>query len=297
MTTLNRTAREKGFGALRDVSHEKGEDGSAVRQPNPQAVARFDLTDRVAWVPGGAGLLGTAVCRALAEHGAHVIISDIRAEAAERNVDELLDAGLHAEAMQIDIGDERSVVDQVEQIVSRHQRIDILVNMTYQHTKTSMENLTAAEWNQAIGVSLTGAFVATREVGRVMGQQGGGSIIHFSSMYGLVSPDPRMYPPTQRMNPVDYGVAKAGILQLVRYQAVVLAPKRVRVNAIAPGPFPIPSTHGEDNQFMTRLREKVPLGRVGNAEEITGAVVFLASDAASFITGTNIVVDGGWTAW
>jgi NAD(P)-dependent dehydrogenase (short-subunit alcohol dehydrogenase family) len=116
-------------------------------------------------------------------------------------------------------------------------------------------------------------------------------------MYGLVSPDPRMYPPTQRMNPIDYGVAKAGILQLVRYQAVVLAPQRVRVNAIAPGPFPMPDTHGTDDQFMSRLCGKVPLGRVGKPDEITGPVVFLASDASSFVTGTNIVVDGGWTAW
>jgi len=248
-------------------------------------------------MPGGAGLLGTAVCRALAEHGAHVVVSDIRGDAAEANVGELHEAGLRAEATQIDIGNEQSVIDQVERIVSRHRRIDIMVNMTYRHTKSSMDQLSAEEWNEAIEVSLTGAFVLTREVGRAMSEQGGGSIIHFSSMYGMVSPDPRMYPPTQRMNPVDYGVAKAGILQLVRYQAVVLAPNRVRVNAVAPGPFPIPTTHGNDGQFMTRLRDKVPLGRVGKPEEITGAVVFLASDAASFITGTNIVVDGGWTAW
>jgi NAD(P)-dependent dehydrogenase (short-subunit alcohol dehydrogenase family) len=297
MTTLSKSGRDKGFGALGSKGREPDLSESAVKQPHPQAVSRFDLTDRVAWVPGGAGLLGTAVCRALAEHGAHVIVSDIRGDAAEKNVGELRDAGLRAEATQIDIGNERSVIDQVEQIVARHRRIDILVNMTYQHTKSSMERLTAAEWNEAIGVTLTGAFVVTREVGRVMGEQGGGSIIHFSSMYGIVSPDPRMYPPTQRMNPVDYGVAKAGILQLVRYQAVVLAPNRVRVNAVAPGPFPFPTTHGTDGQFMARLKDKVPMGRVGKPEEITGAIVFLASDAASFITGTNITVDGGWTAW
>lgn len=296
MTILNRTG-DKNFGTIPKEPSAAPGFGSVRQQPNTQAVGRFDLTGRVAWVPGGAGLLGTAVCRALAEHGAHVIVSDIRPEAAKQNADALTDAGLRAEAMQVDIGNEDSVVAQVEQIVARHERIDVLVNMTYQHTKTSMENLSAAEWNQAIGVSLTGAFVVTREVGRVMGQQGGGSIIHFSSMYGLVSPDPRMYPATQRMNPIDYGVAKAGILQLVRYQAVVLAPLGVRVNAIAPGPFPIPSTHGADDQFMSRLRDKVPLGRVGNPDEITGPVVFLASDASSFVTGTNIVVDGGWTAW
>ena len=126
---------------------------------------------------------------------------------------------------------------------------------------------------------------------------GHGSIVHFSSMYGVVSPDPRMYPATQAVNPIDYGVAKAGILQLVRYQAVQLAPTGVRVNAIVPGPFPIPSTQGQDSEFMQRLRAKVPMGRVGNPKEIVGAVVFLVSDAASYVTGTQIVVDGGWTAW
>ena len=296
MTTLDKRAHGKTLDVLDEGPHDDKASHGAL-QPNAQAVARFDLTGLVAWVPGGAGLLGSVVCRALAEHGAQVIVGDIRADAAAHNAEELTDAGLKAEAMQVDIGDERNVIDCVERIISRHKRIDILVNMTYQHTKTAMDKLTAAEWNEAIGVSLTGAFVATREVGKVMGQQGGGSIIHFSSMYGLVSPDPRMYPPTQRMNPIDYGVAKAGILQLVRYQAVVLAPQRVRVNAIAPGPFPMPSTHGTDDQFMARLKAKVPLGRVGNPDEISGAVVFLASDAASFITGTNIVVDGGWTAW
>ena len=297
MTILNRSTRDKNFGTIPKEPSASPGAGSVEQQPNAQATRRFDLSGRVAWVPGGAGLLGTAVCRALAEHGAHVIVSDIRPEAARENAEKLRDAGLRADSMQVDIGDESSIVSQVEQIVSRHQRIDVLVNMTYQHTKTPADKLTAAEWNEAIGVSLTGAFVATREVGRVMGQQGGGSIIHFSSMYGLVSPDPRMYPPTQRMNPIDYGVAKAGILQLVRYQAVVLAPLGVRVNAIAPGPFPIPDTHGADDQFMSRLCGKVPLGRVGKPDEITGPVVFLASDAASFVTGTNIVVDGGWTAW
>ena len=297
MTTLSKSVQNKGLGAIDPNGHKPDQSVAAARQPHPQAVSRFDLTDRVAWVPGGAGLLGTAVCRALAEHGAHVIVSDIRREVAEKNAGELRDAGLQAEAVKVDIGDERSVVGQVEQIVAQHRRIDILVNMTYRHTTSPMDQLTAAEWNEAMGVSLTGAFVATREVGRVMGEQGSGSIIHFSSMYGLISPDPKMYPPTQKMNPVDYGVAKAGILQLVRYQAVVLAQSGVRVNAIAPGPFPMPTTHGNDSQFMARLKDKVPMGRVGKPDEITGAVVFLASDAASFITGTNIVVDGGWTAW
>jgi len=146
-------------------------------------------------------------------------------------------------------------------------------------------------------ISLTGAFVASREVGKVMSRQGSGSIIQFSSMYGKVSPDPNMYPENQPINPLAYGVAKAGILQMVRYQAVQLAERGVRVNAIVPGPFPIPDKHGVNPVFMARLTAKVPMKRVGAPHEIVGPVVFLASDAASYITGAEIVVDGGWTAW
>lgn len=262
-----------------------------------RASARFDLTGKTAWVPGGAGLLGTAVCRALAEHGARVVIGDVRGEEAERAAAGLVHDGLLAEGRAIDIGDEAAVTAEVDRIVAAHGRLDILVNMTYYYTKAAMAEMTAAQWEAGMRVSLTGAFVATREAGRVMQAAGGGSIVHFSSMYGVVSPDPRMYPPSQTPNPIDYGVAKAGILQMVRYQAVFLAPHGVRVNAIVPGPFPNPDSQGADPDFMKLLTNKCPMGRVGHPDEMAGAVVFLCSDAASYVTGTKIVVDGGWTAW
>lgn len=264
---------------------------------HPNATARFDLTGKTAWVPGGAGLLGARVSRALAEHGAHVIIADIRAEAAEAAASALARDGLSAEGCALDIGDEAGVTAAVDGIVSARGRLDILVNLTYFYTQARLETMTAAQWEAGMRVSLTGAFLATREAGRAMQSGGGGSIVHFSSMYGLVSPDPRMYPPSQTPNPVDYGVAKAGLLQLVRYQAVFLAPHGVRVNAVVPGPFPNPDAQGADPDFMALLQAKCPTGRVGRPEEIAGAVVFLCSDAASYVTGTKIVVDGGWTAW
>jgi NAD(P)-dependent dehydrogenase (short-subunit alcohol dehydrogenase family) len=264
---------------------------------HPQAAQRFDLSGKVAWVIGGAGLLGTEVCRALAEHGAHVIVSDNRADRGDALAATLRDTGLIADACTADIGDESQIVALTRDLAARHGKLDVLVNMTYFYTKKPWIELSAADFDACMRVSLTGAFVATREVGKLMQRQGGGSIVHFSSMYGVVSPDPQMYPDSQAVNPIDYGVAKAGILQLVRYQAVQLARDGVRVNAIVPGPFPIPSTQGQDSEFMRRLRNKVPMGRVGNAPEIAGAVVFLASDASSYVTGTQITVDGGWTAW
>ncbi|HEX7008399.1 MAG TPA: SDR family oxidoreductase [Phycisphaeraceae bacterium] len=286
--------------ARRSTASEEAQDLSesgASPSPHPRAAARFDLTGKVAWVVGGAGLLGTAVSRALAEHGARVVISDIRGELARQHAATLKSQGLWADATELDIGDESRVAQDLSRILQKHGRVDVLVNMTYYYTKTPMDQMTAAEWNEGIRVTLSGAFFVTREVGRAMSRQRSGSIIHFSSMYGVVSPDPRMYPPTQVVNPIDYGVAKAGVLQLVRYQAVQLAPLGVRVNAIVPGPFPIPDTQGGDAAFMANLKAKVPMGRVGHPEEIVGAVVFLSSDASSYVTGTQIVVDGGWTAW
>jgi NAD(P)-dependent dehydrogenase (short-subunit alcohol dehydrogenase family) len=264
---------------------------------HPTAIARFDLTGKTAWVPGGAGLLGTEVCRALAEHGAHVIIADLRGEAAESAASALVADGYSAEGRALDIGDEGAVVREVGAIVAEHGRLDIMVNMTFYYTKAAMEDMTAEQWEACMRVSLTGAFVATREAGNAMVAQGGGSIVHFSSMYGVVSPDPRMYPPSQTPHPIDYGVAKAGILQMVRYQGVFLAAKGVRVNAIVPGPFPNPDSQGGDPEFVKLLQAKCPTGRFGLPEEIAGAVVFLCSGAASYVTGTEIVVDGGWTAW
>jgi len=264
---------------------------------NPHAVARFDLTGKVAWVIGGAGLLGSEVSRALAEHGAQVIVSDSRADRGDALAAALRDSGLKVETIAADIGVEAQIVAMTGDLESKYGKIDVMVNMAYFYTKKPWVELSAADFDACMRVSLTGAFVASREVGKLMHRQGGGSIVHFSSMYGVVSPDPQMYPSSQAVNPIDYGVAKAGILQMVRYQAVQLARSGVRVNAIVPGPFPIPYTQGQDDEFMRRLRNKVPMGRVGNAPEIAGAVVFLASDAASFVTGTQIAVDGGWTAW
>lgn len=258
---------------------------------------RFSLKQKTVLVVGGGGYLGLPICRALAEHGANVIIADVRQEAAENSRDLLTNNGYSAEAIELDIGNENGVKTTIDNIVSRNGSLDIVVNATAYSTCKSFEQMELSDWEKGLRVSLNGAFVLSREAGRIMTSQGSGSIIQFSSMYGKVSPDPRIYMPIFTVNPVDYGVAKAGILQLVRYQAVMLAPYGVRVNSIIPGPFPNPQGQGKDSDFVKKLSDKVPMARVGRAEEIVGAVIFLASDAASFITGTEIVVDGGWTAW
>lgn len=261
------------------------------------AINRFNLSGRVAWIVGGAGLLGTAVCHALAEHGAHVIVSDLREPEAAALAEAITKKDLAAEFLPIDASSEESIVRAAQTIHDRHGRMDCAVNMTFAYTRTPMEEMTTAQWEHGMRVTLTGAFLVAREASKIMVEQGKGSIVQFSSMYGVVAPDPRMYPPPMPPNPIDYGVGKAGVLQLVRYQAVMLAQRGVRVNAIVPGPFPYPWSQQKDDEFMSGLRNKVPMNRVGDAAEIAGAVVFLCSDAASYVTGTQIVIDGGWTAW
>lgn len=267
-----------------------------AKQPHPAAAKRFNLDGRVAWICGGAGYLGATVSRALAEHGATVIVADMQNDRAEAVAESLRQDDLTAEGCVLDIGNEEGVHSQAEEIIGRHGRIDIMVNLTYFSTGRSLMEMTAAEFDAGLRVTLTGAFVVSREAARVMIPQGGGSIIHFSSMYGQVSPDPTMYPETQGVNPPDYGAAKAGVLQLMRYEAVQLAKHRVRVNAIVPGSFPDQRRLGGDTQFMTNLKSRVPMGRVGDHHEIDGAAVFLASDASSYMTGATLVIDGGWTA-
>lgn len=257
----------------------------------------FDLTGRVACVIGGGGYLGRPVCEALASHGAHVVIADCRFDAAQSAAAHLAEAGLSAEAMALDVCDEPAVAGTFDQLVDQHGRMDIVVNTTTWSTGKKMEEMTLDDWQSGTRVALGGAFVVGREAGRVMVGQKRGSIIQFGSMYGLVSPDPRVYGTKWTCNPPDYEAAKAGILQLVRYQAVMWATEGVRVNAVVPGPYPNPAGMGADREFVEQLSRRVPMGRVGRAEEIAGAVVFLASDAASYVTGIHLVVDGGWTAW
>ena len=235
------------------------------------------------------------MCEALAEQGAAVMIADMDIPRAERLAAAIGRDGRRAAAGALDGADEASLRQTVQQTVARFGRLDILVNMTYRSIGKPLDALTAAEFDAANHVNLTGAFVLAREAAAAM--KDGGSLILFSSMYGQVSPDPRVYQPPMNPNPIEYGVAKAGIIQMTKYLAVFWAPRGIRVNAISPGPFPTPSVQKDEPEFIKRLAGKVPLGRIGQNHEVAGAVVLLAAAESSFITGETLSVNGGWTAW
>jgi NAD(P)-dependent dehydrogenase (short-subunit alcohol dehydrogenase family) len=256
----------------------------------------FELKGKTALVAGGAGYLGQALCRALAGQGAAIMVADVARERAGGVAADLNEQGGRADAVELDVADEASSRQAVERTVAEFGGLDVLVNATcFAGEGKTLDDLSAAEFDRANRVNLTGTFVLARDAARAM--PAGGSIVLFASMYGLVSPDPSTYCAPMLPNPIEYGVGKAGIVQMTKYLAVAWAARGIRVNAIAPGPFPNPSVQKEFPDFIDRLSAKVPLGRIGRPGEVTGVVAFLASDAASYLTGVTVPVDGGWTAW
>ena len=272
----------------------------------------FDLADRVAIVTGGAGLLGRQHAEVLSEAGANVVIADRVGDAAASTATELEEKfKVPTLSVAVDVGDENSVRAMVKQILERFGRIDILINNAAMTVKGGSENMAGyfapfeeyqeSLWQEALTVGLTGAYLCSQQVGRVMVEQGSGVIINISSTYGLVGPNQRLYEgctnpydPSRPLNtPVSYSVVKSGVLGLTRYLATYWAGKNIRVNALTPGG----AYDGHDEEFVRSYSAKTVLGRMAKVDEYRGAILFLASDASSYMTGSNLVVDGGWTAW
>jgi len=254
----------------------------------------LDLTGKVALVAGGAGYLAQPICEALAAQGAAVMVADI----SDRRIafaEELQAAGRRVAHCALDVADPDSSRAAVQATAAAFGRLDVLVNATFWSKGGRLEDLQPADFDRAAQVNLSGGFALARDAAEAM--TAGGSIVWFASMYGLVAPDPSLYEPPMTPNPIEYGACKAGVLQMVRYLAAAWGPRGIRVNAIAPGPFPGPSQQSADPAFTERLGRRTMLGRIGKQHETAGPVVFLASDAASYVTGHTLTVDGGWTQW
>lgn len=255
----------------------------------------FHLHQRDIWVFGGAGYLGRPVVTQLLAMGARVLCVDMEDRATHAVAESGWNDQVTPASLNVNEVDEatRFVESQLATRGTPHG----LVVMTFQSTARRLDELSAAEFDAANHGNLTATFSLARPVAAAMAHQGRGSMVLFSSMYGSVSPDPRVYEEPMTPNPIEYGVGKAGVQQMARYFGVHHGPHGVRCNSISPGPFPNPKVQVDHPDFVSRLSSRVPMGRVGHASEIAGAVVFLLSDASSFITGQNLAVDGGWTAW
>ena len=270
---------------------------------------KFDLAGRVAVVTGGVGLLGTEFCKTLAEAGAAIAVVDLNASASQAVADSLTKSGYQAQAFATDITKPESVHALVEGVLSAFGRLDILVNSAALDPKFdpdavkkgmapgAFEDYPLADWNAALNVNLTGMFLMTQACVKPMLAQGKkGSIINICSTYGLNGPDQRIYiKDGERVafKPVYYTVTKAGVMGFTKYLAAYYAGTDIRVNALTPGGV----FNNHEDYFVKNYSAKTIIGRMAKKDEMNGALLFLASDASSYMTGNNVVVDGGWTAW
>ena len=268
----------------------------------------FDLTGRVAIVTGGAGLLGKQFSEALIEAGASVVIASRTLENCQAWASELTayaatlptwrdrDTSSATLALALDVTDPTSSTEMVAATLDHFGRVDVLVNNAYARgVPAPPEALTPEAWRTWIDAGLSGAFYCAQAAAKPMLAQGSGSIINISSMYGVVGTDVRIYPPEVPVNAsAAYGAIKGGLINLTRTLAVVWAAQGVRVNCISPGGFPADTINSE---FHAGFVNRVPLNRMGSRNDLKGALVFLASEAAAYVVGHNLVVDGGWTAW
>ena len=264
-----------------------------MNEPTVQKL--FDLTGRVALITGGSGFLGRSLSRALAEAGATVVIGSRDRERAQHVVNELPSPGnVTHHAVVLDQLDETSLNEGFDSAVGAAGQVDILINNGQQGHALDLTNVTAEAFNKDLQ-NATGYFLLARHLrDHVVSRKVSGSIVMIGSMYGVVGSYPDAYEGICAASPVQYHTLKGGIVHMTRHLAAYWAKDGVRVNCLSPGPFP---SEKAPPQMVERLKRKSPMGRMGTPEELKGPLIMLVSDAGSYVTGQNLLVDGGWTAW
>ncbi len=265
----------------------------------------FDLTGKVAVVTGGCGILGRHFCSALAAYGARVVVTDLDPAACETLAGRLTDRfGVACLGAACDVSRPGDVTALTARVLDGYGQVDILLNNAASNSSdlnryfAPIEDYDLDTWRQVMAVNVDGLFLMAQAIGSQMARQGGGSIIQTASIYGVVAPDQRIYEGSWYEgrainNPAVYSMSKAAVIGLTRHLATTWPDRGVRVNTLTPGGI----ESGQNETFQTRYGHRVPLGRMGRVGELVGAVIWLASDASSYVTGQNLIVDGGLTVW
>lgn len=257
----------------------------------------MSLQGKYILVTGACGLIGKEICKAIAHYKGNLIVSDINLKACEDFAGKLSkEHGITAVAAVIDINSEESISNFIE--YSKRNKIEIygLVNSAYPRNSQygrKFENVSLESFKENLELQLSGCFNITQKISALMAQNKSGSIVNIGSIYGILGPDFSIYRETEMTMPVEYSAVKGGVINLTRYLATYFGRYGVRVNCVSPGGV----KDRQPDNFIENYSSKVPLGRMGNPEEMAGAVVFLLSGLSSYITGQNIVIDGGWSAW
>jgi len=260
----------------------------------------MDMQGRVSLITGGAGYLGRSMADSLAEIGSDLVLVDLDGVRTEEAASEIRERfGVRVEVLTADLEQESQVRQLPVEVAERFGRLDVLINNAafvgttgLEGWVTDFDHQSPATWRRAVEVNLTAAFILTQSCRALLDASGNGSVINIASIYGVYAPDLGLYAGTAMNNPAAYAASKGGLLQLTRWLATVLAPK-VRVNAISPGGV----ARGQPEVFVERYVARTPLGRMATEEDFKGAVAFLASDLSRYVTGENLMVDGGWGVW
>ncbi|MFD0959255.1 SDR family NAD(P)-dependent oxidoreductase [Paenibacillus chungangensis] len=261
---------------------------------------RFRLDGKIAVVTGGSGLYGAHISTALAEAGAHVVIASRHRDSCEQLAGQLRSAGLHASSSSLDLSREDSIAELAEWTEERFGGVDILVNNAVSREGLAdLEDTTAEGWLKAQQVNGLGIMLLTKAIVPLMRSRKGGSVINIGSIQGVQGPHFPVYEGTGMTSGIEYTYAKWGLVGMTKWLANYYGRDHIRANCISPGGY---NPVGSDNEitagsFLDRYAERTPLGRMADDEDIKGAVVYLASEASSYVTGHNLIVDGGWSSW